>query len=283
MMVKLDDAATNGRDAAPPTWAPRFALGWTSLAYAVAVLSLAYPALGGQFLVNPHSDQYIAGYAFREFAAQYMRETGGFPQWNPYLYGGMPYIAAMHGDIFYPTFLLRLVLPTDVAMTWSFILHVFLAGLFTYVFLRACGLGFFGALAGGLAYMIGGNVAGLVSPGHDGKLYISALLPLTLLLVLRGVHHGKRWAWGALAVVVGLAVLSPHPQLLQYLLLVAGAFGMYVAFAEFGGVKLDRPVALRRLALAAAAVVIGGAIGAIQYVPVREYVPFSPRAGGKGW
>jgi hypothetical protein len=283
MMVKLDDRSTDSRDAAPPTWAPRFAVGWASLAYAVAVLSLAYPALGGQFLVNPHSDQYIAGYAFREFAAHYMRETGGFPQWNPYLYGGMPYIAAMHGDIFYPTFLLRLVLPTDVAMTWSFILHVFLAGLFTYVLLRACGLGFFGALAGGLAYMIGGNVAGLVSPGHDGKLYISALLPLTLLLVLRGVHDGKRWAWGALAVVVGLAVLSPHPQLLQYLLLVAGAFGVYVAFAEFGGVKLDRSVALRRLALAAAAVVIGGAIGAIQYVPVREYVPFSPRAGGKGW
>ena len=282
-MAKIDDALTNSRDAAPPNWAPRFALGWASLVYAIAVLMLAYPALAGQFLVNPHSDQYIAGYAFREFAAQYMKSHGGFPQWNPYLYGGMPYIAAMHGDIFYPTFLLRLVLPTDVAMTWSFILHVFLAGLCTYAFLRACGLGFFGAVAGGLAYMIGGNVAGLVSPGHDGKLYISALLPLTLLLVLRGVHDGKRSAWGALAIVIGLAVLSPHPQLLQYLLLVAGAFGLYLAFAEFDGVKLARPVAIRRLAAAAGAVVIGGAIGAIQYLPVREYVPFSPRAGGKGW
>src|SRR5215218_120984 len=282
-MAKIDDALTNGRDAAPADWAPRFALGWASVVYTIAVMLLAYPALGGQFLVNPHSDQYIAGYAFREFAAHYMRETGGFPLWNPYLYGGMPYVAAMHGDIFYPTFLLRLVLPTDVAMTWSFILHVFLAGLFAYAFLRACGLGFYGALVGGLAYMMGGNVAGLVSPGHDGKLYISALLPLTLLLVLRGVHDGRRWAWGALALVVGLAVLSPHPQLLQYLLLVAGAFGLYLAVAEFDGVKLARPIAIRRLAFAAVAVVIGGAIGAIQYVPVREYVPFSPRAGGKGW
>ena len=282
-MAKIDDALTNGRDAAPADWAPRFALGWASLVYTIAVMLLAYPALAGKFLVNPHSDQYIAGYAFREFAAQYMRAHGGFPQWNPYLYGGMPYIAAMHGDIFYPTFLLRLVMPTDIAMTWSFIIHVFLAGLFAYLFLRACGLGFFGALFGGLAYMIGGNVAGLVSPGHDGKLYISALLPLTLLLVLRGVHEGRRWAWGALAVVIGLAVLSPHPQLLQYLLLVAGAFGLYLAFVEFDGVKLARPIAIRRLAFAAVAVVIGGAIGAIQYVPVREYVPFSPRAGGKGW
>jgi len=283
MIGKIDQASVKSPDAAPDYWAPRFALGWAAVVYAVAVLSLGYPALGGGFLVNPHSDQYIAGYAFREFAAQYMRSHGGFPLWNPYLYGGMPYVAAMHGDIFYPTFLLRLLLPTDVAMTWSFILHVFLAGLFAYVFLRACGVGFFGALLGGLAYMIGGNVAGLVSPGHDGKLYISALLPLALFLVLRGVHDGRRWAWGALAVVIGLAVLSPHPQLLQYLLLLSGAFAVYVAFSGFGGVRLDRAVAIRRLAFAAGSIILGGAIGAIQYLPVREYVPFSPRAGGKGW
>ena len=282
-MAKTQNTPATSPDAAPRQWAPRFALAWASLTYAIAVMLLAFPALAGRFLVNPHSDQYIAGYAFRDFAAQYLRTHGGFPQWNPYLYGGMPYIAAMHGDIFYPTFLLRMIMPTDVAMTWSFILHVFLAGLFTYVFLRACGVGFFGALFGGLAYMIGGNVAGLVSPGHDGKLYISALLPAALLLVLRGVHDGRRWAWGALAAVVGLAVLSPHPQLLQYLLLAAGAFGLYLAFAEFGGVKLERPLAVRRLGFAAASVILGGAIGAIQYLPVREYVPFSPRAGGKGW
>ena len=33
-------------------------------------LLLAYPALGGAFLLNPRSDQYKAGYAFREFAAE---------------------------------------------------------------------------------------------------------------------------------------------------------------------------------------------------------------------
>ena len=97
--------------------APRFAFAWASLVYALCTLALAYPALAGKFLVNPSSDQYIAGYAFREFGASTLRATGHFPLWNPYLFGGMPYIAAMHGDIFYPTFLLRLVLPTDVAMT----------------------------------------------------------------------------------------------------------------------------------------------------------------------
>src|SRR5215213_1192585 len=75
--------------------APRFALGWAALVYAIGTMSLGYPALAGRFLVNPHSDQYIAGYAFREFAATTLRTTGHFPLWNPYLFGGMPYIAAM--------------------------------------------------------------------------------------------------------------------------------------------------------------------------------------------
>src|SRR6266446_1766036 len=133
--------------AAPP--APRFAFGWAAIVYAVATLSLGYPALVGKFLVNPDSDQYIAGYAFREFGATMLRTTGHFPLWNPYLFGGMPYVAAMHGDIFYPTFLLRMVLPTDVAMTLGLIIQVFLGGCFTYLFLRrALGLGFFPALVG---------------------------------------------------------------------------------------------------------------------------------------
>ena len=262
---------------------PRRAYAWVIGTYALAAMSLGWPALMGKFLVSPHSDQYIAGYAFREFAAQSLREGHGFPLWNPYLFGGMPYVAAMHGDIFYPTFLLRMILPTDVAMTWGFIIHVFLAGLFTFIFLRSLGLSYFGSLLGGLAYMMSGNVAGLVSPGHDGKLYISALLPLALFLVVRGVRDGRQWAWGALAITVGLGVLSPHPQLLQYMLLVAGSFGLFLAFADTGTGALPRPVALRRLAASALAVVIGFAIGAIQYLPVREYVPWSPRALGKPW
>jgi hypothetical protein len=266
-----------------PVALPRRAYTWAVAVYALASMSLGWRALAGQFLVRPHSDQYIAGFAFREFAAASLRDGNGFPLWNPYLFGGMPYVAAMHGDIFYPTFLLRMVLPTDVAMTWGFIIHLFLAGLFTFAFLRSLGIGFFGSLVGGLAYMMSGNVAGLVSPGHDGKMFISALLPLALLLVVRGVRDGKQWAWGALALTVGLGVLSPHPQLLQYMLLVSGAFGLFLAFADTGGGGIPRTTALRRLAASAVAVIVGFAMGAIQYLPVREYVPWSPRAGGKGW
>ena len=273
--------------AAPPASAalpaPRFATAWATLVYVIASMSLAYPALAGQFLINPRSDQYKAGYAFREFAASWLRSGHGFPQWNPYLLGGLPYIAAMHGDIFYPTFLLRMAMSTDRAMTWEFVIHIVLAGLFTYQFLRAWNVSFYAALIGGLAYMLSGPIAAYASPGHDGKLFVSALLPLALLLVTRGLRDGKLWAWGAMAVTVGLATLSPHPQLLQYFLLTSGAFALYVAFADTGARRLERNVALRRLGLALGAVVLGLAIGTVQFLPLYRYEPWSPRGGGRGY
>ncbi|HEY0971923.1 MAG TPA: YfhO family protein [Gemmatimonadales bacterium] len=270
---------------APP--APRHALLWASLVYAVFTLLLAYPLLGGQFLVSPISDQYIAGYPFREFAAESLRSGNGFPLWNPYQFGGMPYVAAMHGDIFYPTFLLRMLMPTDVAMTLGFVIHTFLAGLFTFVFLRRAGLGFHAALVGGVAYMLSGQIASYAAPGHDGKLFVSALLPLFLWALHAGIRDGRRWAWGLTAIVVGLGVLSPHPQLLQYFLLAGGAYALFLAFGSGDAMhetgRLARPVALRRLGFALGAVLLGGLMGAIQYLPVLNYVDWSPRAGGAGW
>ena len=119
--------AEPNRAAPAPPAAPRVALAWAALVYAVCTLSLAHPALRGLFLISPISDQYLGGYPVRDFAATMLKETGHFPLGNPYLLGGMPYVAAMHGDIFYPSFLLRLLLPTDVGMTWGFIIHLFLA------------------------------------------------------------------------------------------------------------------------------------------------------------
>ncbi|MEP6692042.1 MAG: hypothetical protein ABJD07_12860 [Gemmatimonadaceae bacterium] len=270
-------ADVNARTA---TSSPRFEKAWAALVYALGTLMLGYPALAGKFLVSPPSDQYIGGFPVRDFAAQSLKLGHGIPQWNPYLFGGLPYIGAMHGDIFYPTFLLRAILPTDVAMTWSFIIHVFLAGFFTFVFLRAYGFGFSGSLVGGLAYMMGGPVAGLVSPGHDGKLYISALYPLALFCLVRGLRDGKRWAFGALGLVLGLAVLSPHPQLLQYMLLSVGAFALYLAYLDPAGARVVTRDKTLRLLSSLGSVVLGFLIGAVQYVPVLEYVPWSPRSGG---
>ena len=250
----------------------------------VFVLLLCAPMFAGRFLIGPDSDSFVGGYAFRAFWTDYVHAHGAVPQWDPYIFGGLPFVAATHGDTFHPIVLLRLVMATDMAMNASFLIHLILAGFFTYLFLRGFGLPWVAAVAGGIAYQLTGQVASLVNAGHDGKIIVSALLPLALWGLTRWIRDGRWTGAGTVAASVGLAILSPQLQSSYYLLLASGLFALYLAFVD-----PDRPVrrvAVLRLGGALGAVALGGAIAAIQVLPFLQYIPYSPRgvAGeSTGW
>jgi hypothetical protein len=251
-------------------------------AFLLAALTLCWPMLGGGFLLG--DDQYVAGYGFRLFGAEMFRQTGHIPEWNPYLFGGLPYIAAQHGDIFYPTAWLRWVLPIDTAMNLGFAGHIVLAGVTMYALLRGLRTGWVGSVVGGLSYELTGIVASLVRPGHDGKLFVSALAPLAFLALLRAIRHNRTDGYGLLALVVGLCMLSPHYQMTYYLLVAAGLWTVFLVFFD-----PERPAGRPRAALlgfALAAVLLGIAVATIQVLPFLQYLPYSPRAAGGpsgGW
>jgi len=264
-------------------FAPRHANLIAAALLAAWVLVLCLPMFSGGFLVNPSSDQMWTGVPFRWFGAEQWRTTGSVPLWNPFMFGGLPFVGAMHGDIFYPTAWLRLILPIDTAMNLGFAVHYVLAGFFAYLFLRSMRLGWTGALTGGLAYQLSGVMASLVRPGHDGKLFVSALMPLVLLGLVMAVRQRRMEGYAVLALAVGLGLVSPHIQLMQYTLILAGFFTLYLAFwAE------DRPETARArftaLGLALAAVALGFGMGMIQLWPFVNYLPYAARyAGAMGW
>ncbi len=137
-----------------PRWPTIAALGFLTLW--IAILSL--PMWTGQFLAGPWSDQYATGYAFRHWMAEQWRSLGHVPLWNPDIFGGLPFVAAQHGDIFYPTAWLRLMLPTSVAMNLGFAAHYVMAGLFMYLFLRLIGVSWTSGVVGAVAYQLSGVV-----------------------------------------------------------------------------------------------------------------------------
>ncbi|HUR93401.1 MAG TPA: YfhO family protein [Gemmatimonadales bacterium] len=250
--------------------------------FILAALTLCWPMLAGRWLLG--DDQYVAGYGFRLFGAEMFRATGRIPEWNPYLFGGLPYIAAQHGDVFYPTAWLRWFLPIDTAMNVGFFAHIALAGACMYALLRTLRLKWTGAVVGGLAYELSGIVASMVRPGHDGKLYVSALAPLLLLSLVSAIRDRRPWGYGLLALTVGLGMLSPHYQMTYYLLVAGAVWTLYLVFLD-----PERPAEIRwprELAIAFGAVLLGLAIAAIQVLPFLQYIPYSPRAAGGpsgGW
>jgi hypothetical protein len=248
------------------------------IAYLIPVAVMFWPLLQGKFLGGTSSDQYVAGFSFRDFGAEIFRSTGSIPQWNPYLFGGMPYMGAMHGDIFYPTAWLRWIMPVGLAMGLGFAIHILLAGLFTYLFMRVLRFSWTAALAGGLAYELSGIVLSMVHPGHDGKLFVSALAPLLLWALVRAIRDGRAWGFGAVAAVVGLMILTPHPPMTLYALMAAGIFTLYLVFFD-----PDRDRSRSQgtvLTFALGAVLLGAGIAAVQILPVYHYLPYSTRAIG---
>ncbi len=268
--------------ASVPPFEPRRPALVAGVVFLLAALTLCWPMLAGRWLLG--DDQYVTGYGFRLFGAEMFRATHHIPQWNPYLFGGLPFIAAMHGDIFYPTAWLRWVMPVDTAMNVGFFAHIALAGVSLYVLVRALGVSWAAAVTGGLAYELTGIVASLVRPGHDGKLFVSALAPLAFLALLRAVRDRREGGYAGLALVVGLAMVSPHYQMTYYLLVACGLWTLYLVFFD-----PERPAGLRwplELAKAFGAVGLGLGIAAIQVIPFLEYVQYSPRGAGgpsTGW
>lgn len=246
-----------------------------TLCFSLWIAVLSIPMLSGAFVASPYNDQYSSGYAYRAWAAEWWKTLGHVPLWNPEIFGGMPFVAGMHGDVLYPTAWLRLLFPTHVAMNLGFVIHYIVAGLFTYLFLRRWRVSWTGAVVGGLAYQLAGVIGSYVSPGHDGKLFVTAMFPLALLGLTLGVRD-RRWeGFAILAAAVGLIMLSPHPQMAQYALLAAGIFTLYLVFGE--GSLRSTQARLTALGLALAGVAVGVGISAIQYLPFYEYIPYSPR------
>ena len=243
------------------------------------IVILSLPMFSGQWLAAPGGDQYSSAYAFYAWEAVEWRSTGSLPLWNPMILGGLPFIAVVtHGEILYPTALLRAFLPVHVVMNLGFFIHYILAGYFTYLFLRRLTVSWTGAVTGGLAYQLSGVLISLVQPGHPGKLFVSALLPLTLLALVVALRERRVWGYPLLSVAVGLCLLSPHVQATYYLLIAAALFALYLTFGEPSTEHLQPR--LIRLGVTLVAVIVGFGIGAPQILPFLEYIPHSPRAAG---
>ena len=97
-----------------PRWVPP-----TVFAVITVVLFREF-LVGGKLL---GTDTMAASYFGRHFYQTFVAAFHRFPLWDPLLYGGLPFIDAMHGDTFYPVAWLQFILPLTRALGIKLILH----------------------------------------------------------------------------------------------------------------------------------------------------------------
>jgi len=113
---------------------------------------------------------------------------GSFPLWNPYQFSGHPFFANPQHAIFYPLNSLFFLLPFDIAFNAIIILHFFLGGLFTYLFLKDLKVNSAGALISGLIFMLSGY---LLSVHSLLTILLSSVWTPLIMLFFRRAINGK--------------------------------------------------------------------------------------------
>jgi hypothetical protein len=272
-----------------PTWLPPILFGVLTL-----VLFRAF-VFSGDMLFG--SDTEAMGYMARLFYARELG-AGNFPGWNPLLLGGTPFLASLAGgdSLYPPSVLLLLLMEPYRALGWKLVLHVFLAGLGMYGFVRSLGGSRAGATVGGVAYLVAPFMVTLVWPGHDGKLFVTALAPFLFWAVESWFRTGKGTAWAGIGAVVALVTLTTHFQMAYFLFGAAGVYATVLAVARARGAMggpgggpgpeeavadgddddgargSGRGLAGRRFGLFLAASVAGVAAAGVQFLPALDYI-----------
>jgi hypothetical protein len=217
-------------------------------------------------------DTLVLGYVARAFFADALATTG-FPLWNPHILGGTPFLDSLAGgDSLYPPSLLLLFLfDTYRALGWKLILHVFLAGCFMYGWLRAVGASRGASLLGGLAWLLTPYMVSLVYPGHDGKIFVTALAPLLFWAAERCAARVSLPALAGLGGTVALILLTTHFQMAYFLF---GAVGAYIIFRTVQAAREGEGWGApgKRFALFLVFSLVGAGTAGVQLIPAVAYV-----------
>ncbi len=249
-------------------------------------------------------------YPTYKFASDWWRR-GIIPLWNPYLFGGMPFVGDIQSGVFYPLNLITFFLSNPLTfrdMEYLSILHFFGAGAGMYALLR------FGrwqiadnqgstsldhrttqspnhqlsraaSLAGAVAFQFSDLF--ITHFGNLNLIATAAWMPLVLLCYRRALTD-KRAEWAAWAgVFLAVGFLAGHAQAFLFIGIALALFTIFHLLAEGGWSRADgnSPRAMRdwrsaigdlRFAILTALVALG--LAAPVLWPVAEFAQHSTRA-----
>lgn len=227
-------------------------------------------------------DYLAASYYSYDFIRERLA-AGELPKWVPYLFGGLPNMASP-GSTYHPVVLLGShLLATERVFALMFLVHFWLGALGMYALARELGCRSWVAFVAGLAFGFTGLIASWVYAGHDGRVIAATMIPATFFFLRRGVRTASAAPFVGAAAAMGLALLSFQIQVVYYLFLGAGIWGVYcvIHYARARSAAGNARV----VALGLASVAAACALAAVILVPFAGYVPESPRgeSGGRGY
>jgi hypothetical protein len=290
----------------PQSVAPKGTLGlkiWQADVLACVIIFLAVFILFNELILGDKSfskgDDTEASTAWNSYAAEEVKAGRDFPAWCPYLFGGFPSLAAgAYSDynLMGPPYSLARkwlsprewadIISIDVLLLGAgkseevhlarWLISLFLyGGLLTYLLMRQFGFRPLISLLSALIMAWNPYLISLATAAHGGKLMTFIYFPLILLLTHRVLEKRRLLDFGLLSLAFAWEIAwGGHTQIVFYAGIMTGVYWLVWSLWDLKAKPLGW-IAPGFLILVA--VLLGFANGALWYLPLHEYIPYSIR------
>src|ERR1051325_7805822 len=180
---------------------------------------------GSKFLWEDFVEQ---EFPFRTLATTSLAQ-GILPQWDPYVFAGMPFMADIQVAFWYPFNMLQSLFVSDghlspVVMQWFILMHYAIAGIGMFWFAKKIfALDDWSAVFAGVAYAFSGYITAQAM--HQMIVYHIALFPCVCYFFIRGFSEWRSSIVGGL--LLGGMYLAGHPQSTLYFTFFLGLLAIY--------------------------------------------------------
>jgi len=196
---------------------------------------------------------------------------GDFPYWNRYYSGGQPMAANPEYEIFYPLQWLILLPSYDLGFRLHILVHVYIAAIGMYLFLRSMALRAESAFFGAVVFAIGGVFVSMIN--LLPILFCIAWIPLILLFVRRFLLRGRLGDLCLAGFFLGVEGLVGEPTSILQTWFLVGSYMLY---------RIGRDQdwkSVRRSAAGSIVMVISQiTVGAAQLISAMDHARDSARA-----
>ncbi len=220
------------------------------------------------------SDLVLQNYVWQNFIRESLNAKE-IPLWNPYLFGGTPFLANAQHSMLYPFSILFHILPISKAYGWFIVSQYIIAGISMYLFCRSLKFDKWSCLTASTIYQI--SLFMIVSAVFPMIVAGAAWLP-TILLSIDGLIY-KRTILGKTshipwicigAIAIGLQILAGHPEVVAYSLLIVASYSSWHLLKLLLKKKIDFKMLVNMLLLICLIVSFGLLLSAIQLFPLIE-------------
>lgn len=207
-------------------------------------------------------------YPTKFFASNCIKD-GIIPLWNPYNFCGMPFLAPLQSQVLYPLSFITYFLPINLGIKLFIVIHIFLAGLFTYFLMQEWRLSRISSLISSIVYIFSGY---FISVNDILNILVAITwIPFIFLFFIKALQSLKAKHIILTAVGICLQFLGGEPTTVYatLLALILYAIAKIIIYHDLKIIVIILIIGL-----------IGVGLSAFQSLPFLELVSYSNRACG---